>query len=66
MTRSAAIAVLTEQEAEARLISAGYRKVPCTACRATGHFTIVANDARDWKKYVCESCGGATFQFIPP
>lgn len=59
MTTSAAIAILTEEEAAAKLEAHGYVRETCAACKGAGHFMIVADDATDWKKYRCESCDGA-------
>lgn len=66
MTTSTALAILTEQEAIAKLEAAGYRREPCKACEGRGHFTIVNDDAHKWQKYVCESCQGAAFIWRGP
>lgn len=59
MTTARVLAVLTEQQVVAKIEAAGYRREPCKACEGSGHFTIVADNAHNWKKYLCETCAGA-------
>jgi DnaJ-class molecular chaperone len=61
LTRTEGLAVVTEWQAEALLASQGYAKVPCKACHGLGSFAIV--NGHGWKKFACESCGGAKWKW---
>ncbi len=64
LTKQQGIILVSEQQAEAALLADGFLKVRCTACDGAGHFKLGTGD--QWKKYSCETCGGAGWTWQSP
>lgn len=58
MTTAQAMAILTAEEAVAKLLQNGYTSESCADCKGVGHHTITPNDGTDWKRFMCTRCDG--------
>lgn len=65
MTTAEAIRVLTQEEAVAKLIAAGYTREKCPTCKGEARHTIIRT-VEDWQKYACSACEGTGWRWTAP